>query len=192
MSSPPGSHKRPRLAARQSGSRRFGRRETVQKSGRKSCQRSGLLSSAWRACAQVARACTARGRSLNCHKLAQWVEQRSHKPSVAGSTPVLVPTTLKKWTCVDRGGLCPAPRCPGGLTAGCDARFNQRGGRSRGSQRAYCPERLGSAASQALNARDGRQRGWRRDPGGPWYGRGPHLGPIFVVRTMRGEEKCLV
>jgi hypothetical protein len=87
---------------------------------RKSCQRCGLLSSAWLAraanCVCVYRT---RTQSQATSKLAQWVEQRSHKPSVVGSTPMLAPA-LKRLTCdVDSGGLRPASRCPGGLAAEC-------------------------------------------------------------------------
>jgi hypothetical protein len=47
---------------------------------------------------RIARVCIARGRGPTTSKLAQWVEQRSCKPCVAGSTPVLA--SLLKTGCV--------------------------------------------------------------------------------------------
>jgi hypothetical protein len=87
---------------------------------RKSCQRCGLLSSAWRArAANCACAYRTRTQSQATSKLAQWLEQRSHKPSVVGSTPMLAPA-FQRLTCdVDSGGLRPASRCPGGLAVEC-------------------------------------------------------------------------
>ena len=129
--SPPGTLERPRLALLTGVSSfspmRFRKDSALPERAtsyrglrRKSCQRCGLSSSAWRAraanCVCVYRT---RTRSQATSKLAQWVEQRCHKPSVVGSTPMLAPA-LSRLTCdVDGGGLRPASRCPGGLAVEC-------------------------------------------------------------------------
>ena len=79
---------------------------------------------------------------LTTSKLAQWVEQRTDNPRVAGSNPVLAAIRLFGWNLEPRNDarLGLASRCPGDLA----------GDRSAGRSQRVCRfERLGYATPEA-------------------------------------------